>query len=94
MNQASVVVTVEVGPDQGGWKAERITIIDDGNGEASKTNELIRRSRTRIVSELVGEGVARIYKCELKVKDRKGRYTNRSRSYMDQDPKGSPAEEH
>lgn len=65
---------IEVCPDaDGGWKVTEYT------GQAS--NRVLYRSRTKRPAVLVGRGAALTWKCELRVKDRKGRYTRESTSY-------------
>ena len=66
---------IEVCPDaDGGWKVTEYT------GQAN-TPRILYRSRTKRTAVLVGRGAALTWKCDLRVKDRKGRYTRESTSY-------------
>jgi hypothetical protein len=66
---------IEVCPDEaGGWKVTEYT------GQAN-TPRVLARPRTKRTAVLIGRGAAMVWKCELRVKNAKGRYTRESTSY-------------
>jgi hypothetical protein len=70
---------IEVAPEPGGWTVTEYT----GQAKAPNPRVLVH-TRTKRVAMLIGRGAALVWKCDLRVKNRQGRYTTASTNYGDQ----------
>lgn len=76
---------VEVRKAPVGWMA----VAYGKNDEDRHENKILKKTRWKIDAMLVAEGAARVLEVELRVSNRKGRYTNEARSYGN-DPRDIP----
>lgn len=72
---------IEVAPETGGgWTVTEYT------GDLPAV-QVLAHTRTKRAAMLIGRGAAMVWRCELRVKNRKGQYTTEGASYGN-DPKG------